>query len=283
MSQRLCVREAEFSTLVELLRYRALQQPQQRAYTFLVDGKVEGSNLTYAELDCKARAIGALLQQHRARGERALLLYPPGLEFIAAFCGCLYGGAIAIPAPPPDAARLKRTLPRLQAIAKDAQASLVLTTATILSLVEEFREQIPEFQAMRWIDTEQVTLELAEEWSDRAVSSDMLAYLQYTSGSTSKPKGVMLSHENLMFHSAYLNKACGYTPDSVTVTWMPYFHDYGLVEGIIQPLYNGTPCLVMSPFAFIKRPIHWLGAISRYKGTHSQAPNFAYDHCSTLR
>lgn len=279
MSQRLCVREAEFSTLVELLRYRALQQPQQRAYTFLVDGKVEGSNLTYAELDCKARAIGALLQQHRARGERALLLYPPGLEFIAAFCGCLYGGAIAIPAPPPDAARLKRTLPRLQAIAKDAQASLVLTTATILSLVEEFREQIPEFQAMRWIDTEQVTLELAEEWSDRAVSSDMLAYLQYTSGSTSKPKGVMLSHENLMFHSAYLNKACGYTPDSVTVTWMPYFHDYGLVEGIIQPLYNGTPCLVMSPFAFIKRPIHWLGAISRYKGTHSQAPNFAYDHC----
>lgn len=270
----------ESSTLVELLQWRALQQPEQRAYTFLIDGKVEGPNLTYADLDCKARSIGTLLQQHRARGERALLLYPQGLEVIAAFCGCLYGGVIAIPVPPPEAGRLKRTLPRLREIAKDAQASFVLTTSTILSLVEEFREQIPEFQTMRWIDTEQVGLELAEEWQDPAVSSDMLAYLQYTSGSTSTPKGVMLSHGNLMFHSAYLKKACGYTPDSVTVTWMPYFHDYGLVEGLIQPLYNGTPCFVMSPFAFIKRPIHWLQAISHYQGTHSQAPNFAYDQCA---
>ena len=269
----------EPSTIVELLRWRTLLQPEQRAYTFLVDGKVEGPNLTYAELDCKARSIGALLQQHRAPGERALLLYPQGVEVIAAFCGCLYGGAIAIPVPPPEASRVKRTLPRLQAIIKDAQASFVLTTSTILSLVEEFREQIPEFQAMRWIDTEQVGLELAEEWQDPAVSSDMLAYLQYTSGSTATPKGVMISHGNLMFHSAYLKKACGYTPDSITVTWMPYFHDYGLVEGLIQPLYNGTPCFAMSPLAFIKRPIHWLQAISRYKGTHSQAPNFAYEHC----
>jgi acyl-CoA synthetase (AMP-forming)/AMP-acid ligase II/alkylation response protein AidB-like acyl-CoA dehydrogenase/acyl carrier protein len=279
MSKHLCDPTAESSTLVELLRWRALQQPEQRAYHFLIDGKVEGPNLTYAELDCKARAIGALLQKHRARGERVMLLYPQGLEVIAAFCGCLYGGVIAIPVPPPEAGRLKRTLPRLQAIAKDAQASFVLTTSAILSLVEEFREQIPEFQAMRWIDTEQVALELAEEWLDPAVSRDMLAYLQYTSGSTSTPKGVMISHGNLMFHSAYLKKACGYTPDSITVTWMPYFHDYGLVEGLIQPLYNGTPCFVMSPFAFIKRPIHWLQAISRYKGTHSQAPNFAYDQC----
>lgn len=270
---------AKSSTIVELLFGRASQQPEQRAYTFLVDGKVEGSNLTYAQLDYKARAIGALLQQYRARGERAMLLYPQGLEVIAAFCGCLYAGVIAIPVPPPEAGRLKRTLPRLQAIAKDAQASVVLTTSAILSLVEEFREQIPEFHAIRWIDTEQVALELAESWSDPAVSSSDLAYLQYTSGSTSTPKGVMISHENLMFHSAYLNKACGYTPDSITVTWMPYFHDYGLVEGLIQPLYNGSPCFVMSPFAFIKRPIHWLQAISRYKGTHSQSPNFAYDQC----
>ncbi len=89
----------------------------------------------------------------------------------------------------------------------------------------------------------------------------------------------MLSYKNLMFHSAYLNKACGYEPDSATVTWMPYFHDYGLVEGLMQPLYNGTPCYVMSPFAFIKQPLRWLEAISHYKATHSQAPNFAYDLC----
>lgn len=269
----------QFSTLLELLRYRALQQPDKLAYTFLIDGKKEGSQLTYAQLDRQARAIGALLQQHQAKGERALLLYPQGLEVIAAFCGCLYAGVIAIPVPPPEAGRLKRTLPRLQAIAKDADASWVLTTAGIISLVEEYDEKIPEFQAIRWIDTENVDLSLAEEWQDPAVDADVLAYLQYTSGSTSTPKGVMLSHRNLIHHSAYLQRACGYTPDSVTVEWMPYFHDYGLVEGLMQPLYSGIPCYVMSPFAFIKRPFHWLQAISRYQVTHSQGPNFAYDQC----
>lgn len=267
------------STIVELLRWRSLQQPEQRAYTFLVDGKVEGSTLTYAELDRKARAIAALLQQHKVRGERVLLLYPQGLEVIAAFCGSLYGEAIAIPVPPPEASRLKRNMPRLQAIAKDAQASFVLSTSGIISTLEEFRESIPEFRAMHWIDTEQVSLELAEEWQEPALTGDMLAYLQYTSGSTSTPKGVTISHKNVMHHSAYLNKACGYAPDSVTVTWMPYFHDYGLVEGLIQPLYNGTPCYLMSPFSFIKRPFHWLQAITRYRATHSQGPNFAYDQC----
>lgn len=275
------------STLVELLRGRALWQPQQRAYTFLIDGEVQGISINYAELDCQARTIGALLQQHKARGERALLLYPPGLEFIAAFFGCLYGGVIAIPAPPPDAARLKRTLPRLQAIANDAQASLVLTTSRILSFVEDFRfsstdatqTQVEELQAMRWLVTDQSPSQLAAQWQEPAVSSDTLAYLQYTSGSTSTPKGVMVSHGNLMFHSACISKSCGYTPDSITATWMPYFHDYGLVEGLTLPLYNGTPCFVMSPLAFIKRPIRWLQTISRYKVTHSQGPNFAYDHC----
>jgi len=266
------------SSLVELLRWRAEQTPQKQAYTFLTDGEVEGPCLTYAELDCQARAIGALLQQHRSLGERALLLYPPGLEFIAAFYGCLYAGVMAIPAPPPDAARLKRTLPRLQAIALDAQASLVLTTSRIQGLVED-TQQVAEFPAMRWLATEQTNSVLAAQWQEPAVSSDSIAYLQYTSGSTSTPKGVMVSHRNLMFHSACISKSCGYTPNSVSATWMPYFHDYGLVEGLTLPLYNGTPCFVMSPLAFIKRPIRWLQTISRYKVTHSQGPNFAYDQC----
>jgi len=269
----------EATTLIELLRWRAIHQPKQHAYTFLIDGKVEGDSFTYGELDRKARAIGALLQRHQARGERALLLYPQGLEVIAAFIGSLYGEVIAIPVPPPEASRLKRNMPRLQAIARDAEASFVLTTAGIISLVEEFRSEIPEFQAMHWVDTEQISLELADEWQEPSVDIDRLAYLQYTSGSTSTPKGVMISHENIMFHSNYLNQSCGYTPDSITVTWMPYFHDYGLVEGLLQPLYNGTPCYVMSPFSFVKRPFHWLQAISRYRATHSQGPNFAYDQC----
>jgi acyl-CoA synthetase (AMP-forming)/AMP-acid ligase II/alkylation response protein AidB-like acyl-CoA dehydrogenase/acyl carrier protein len=271
--------DSNAETLIEILRRRAAVQPQQQAYTFLVDGKVEGATFTYAELDRQARAIGALLQQHQAPGARVMLLYPQGLEVIAAFLGCLYAGLIAIPVPAPESGRLKRTLPRLQSIAKDAQATFVLTTAAILDLVGDYREQIPEFADVKWIDTEQVSIELAEEWVDPNINPDALAYLQYTSGSTSTPKGVVISHHNLIFHSAYLQRACGYTPESVTVTWMPYFHDYGLVEGLLQPLFNGTPCFVMSPFAFIKRPINWLQAISRYGGTHSQAPNFAYDHC----
>src|SRR5262249_55898590 len=101
----------------------------------------------------------------------------------------------------------------------------------------------------------------------------------YTSGSTSTPKGVMVSHANLLLHSASIREGCGYTPDSVTVTWLPHFHDYGLIQGLLQPLYNGNPCFVMSPLALIKRPVRWLEAISRHRGTHSQAPNFAFDLC----
>ena len=269
----------ESATLLKLLRGRAIAQPDKHAYTFLIDGKRESDPLTYGELDHQARAIGALLQKYQAKGERALLLYPQGLEVIAAFCGCLYAGVIAIPVPPPESGRLKRTLPRLRAIVKDAQASLVLTTARILTLVENVRNEFPEFQQMRWIDTEQIDLELSEKWENPQIAPDTLAYLQYTSGSTSTPKGVMLSHYNLMFHADYLKKACGYEADSITTTWMPYFHDYGLVEGLMVPLYNGTPCYVMSPFAFIKRPVQWLRNITKFKITHSQAPNFAYDQC----
>jgi acyl-CoA synthetase (AMP-forming)/AMP-acid ligase II len=268
-----------FSTLVELLRWRATHQSDQLAYRFLVDGKSEGNALTYGELDRQARAIAALLQKHHSQGERALLLYPQGLDVIAAFLGCLYAGVIAIPVPPPDAGRLKRALPRLRAIVKDAKATFALTNQRILSILEESQLDFPEFQEMQWMATEAVDVQLAEQWQDCQPSPDAVAYLQYTSGSTSTPKGVMITHHNLMHHSAYLQSACGYDAESVTVTWMPYFHDYGLVEGITQPLYNGHPCYLMSPLAFIKQPVRWLQAISRYRATHSQAPNFAYEQC----
>ena len=266
-------------TLVELLRWRAIHESNQRAFTFMIDGNVEGTALSYGELDHQARSIGALLQQHHVQGERALLLYPQRLDVIAAFFGCLYAGIIPIPAPAPEASRLKRTIPRLQAIAKDAQTSIVLTTSEIIAIVAEGRFAIPEFQKMHWLTTEDIAIELAQNWRNPDVKDNDLAYLQYTSGSTSTPKGVMISHKNIMFHCANLQETCGYTPDSATVTWMPYFHDYGLVEGLIVPLYNGTPCYVMSPFSFLRRPFNWLQTISRYKATHSQAPNFAYDQC----
>lgn len=270
----------KFTTLVDLLCYRADSQANQLAYQFLEDGKTEAASYTYQQLDQHARAIAAHLQQTQAKGERALLLYPQGIEVVAAFCGCLYAGVIAIPVPPPDAGRMKRALPRLLEIVKDADASLVLSNQRIIDLLKpNAGANFPELETMTWLDTEQVDLALAKQWQDPQVDQDVLAYLQYTSGSTSVPKGVMLSHYNLMHHSAYLQRACGYTPEGATVTWMPYFHDYGLVEGLIQPLYTGVPCYIMSPLAFVKRPQRWLEAISKYRATHSQAPNFAYDQC----
>ncbi|MBD2346461.1 fatty acyl-AMP ligase [Anabaena subtropica] len=268
-----------FSTLVELLRARANHEPDKLAYMFLIDGKTEGPKLSYAELDRLARAIGALLQKHNAKGERVLLLYPQGLDVMAAFLGSLYGGVIAIPAPPPDAGRLKRALPRLRAIVKDANAKFVFTNQHLLGVLQAAQLDFPEFEEMTWFASEDIDLELADQWQDPEINPDTLAYLQYTSGSTSTPKGVMISHHNIMHHCAYLQKACGYDAESVSITWMPYFHDYGLVEGLTVPIYNGHPCYVMSPMSFIKQPVRWLQAISRYRGTHSQAPNFAYEQC----
>lgn len=270
----------ELSTLVEILRWRALQQPEQRTYTYLVDGEAEGDHLTYAALDCQARSIGALLQSYQANGGRALLLYPAGLEFIAAFFGCLYAGVIAVPLPPPNLAQPQRTLPRLRAIIRDAQPSVVLTTSAILSNTEGLFTQAPELQKMRWLATDRVTSHLAPEWRDPAVTSSTVALLQYTSGSTAEPKGVVISHGNLLHNSAYINRVFALIPDSVTVTWLPAFHDMGLTNGIIQPVYKGRPCYLMPPVSFLMRPIRWLQAISRYKATISGGPNFAYDLCT---
>jgi acyl-CoA synthetase (AMP-forming)/AMP-acid ligase II len=270
----------ELSTLVEILRGRALQQPEQRAYTYLVDGEAEGDHLTYAALDCQARSIAALLQSHQACGERALLLYPAGLEFIAAFFGCLYAGVIAVPLPPPNLAQPQRTLPRLLAIIRDAQPSVVLTTSAILSNTHGLFTQAAELQNMRWLATDNVTSRLAQEWKDPTVTKNTLALLQYTSGSTAEPKGVVISHGNLVHNSAYINHVFALIPDSVTVTWLPAFHDMGLTNGIIQPVYKGRPCYLMPPVSFLMRPIRWLQAVSRYKATISGGPNFAYDLCT---
>jgi acyl-CoA synthetase (AMP-forming)/AMP-acid ligase II len=270
----------EFSTLVEILRWRALRQPELRIYTFLFDGEAEGDHLTHAGLDSRARSIGALLQSYRAGGERALLLYPAGLEFIAAFFGCLYGGVVAVPLPPPNLAHPQRTLPRLRAIISDAQPSMVLTTSAILSNSEGLFAQAPELQKMRWLASDKVSDGLAQEWRDPAVTSSTLALLQYTSGSTAEPKGVMISHGNLIHNSAYIHRLFALIPNSVTVTWLPAFHDMGLTNGIIQPVYKGRPCYLMPAVSFLMRPIRWLEAISRYKATISGGPNFAYELCA---
>ncbi|MDB9392184.1 fatty acyl-AMP ligase [Microcystis aeruginosa] len=266
----------KFSTLVELLRYRASSQPERIAYIFLRDGEIEEARLTYGELDQKARAIAAHLQSLEAKGERGLLLYPPGLDFISAFFGCLYAGVVAIPAYPP---RRNQNLWRLQAIIADSQARFTFTNAVLFPSLENQWAKDPELGAMQWIVTDEIDPHLREDWLEPTLEKNSLAFLQYTSGSTGTPKGVMVSHHNLLINSADLDRGWGHDQDSVMVTWLPTFHDMGLIYGVIQPLYKGFLCYMMSPASFMERPLRWLQALSDKQATHSAAPNFAYDLC----
>ena len=280
MSRTVVSRIGEVSTLIELLSGRAFRHPEQRIFTYLVDGELEGANLTFAALDWRARAIAALFQSYRARGERALLLYPAGLEFIPAFFGCLYAGVIAVPLPPPNTAQPQRTLPRLRAITDDARPMLALTTSSILSRLGGLFAQAPELKAMRWLATDKVADNTARDWRNPGATSNTLALLQYTSGSTAAPRGVMVSHGNLLENAAHIRHAFEVTPDTVSVTWLPVFHDMGLTNGIIQPVCGGRQCVLMPPQSFLQRPVRWLQAISHYRASISGGPNFAYEMCA---
>jgi acyl-CoA synthetase (AMP-forming)/AMP-acid ligase II len=263
----------ESSNLVEVLRCRARDQPDRKAYAFLQNGDDEQGSLSYRELDEAARAVASSLQGLGALGERAFLLYPPGLEFLKAFFGCLYAGVVAIPLPV-----VKRSLPRLQVVARDSRASFLLTDSRTRPLLLDDATRLPEFEAMRWITTD-APQGRAEAWEPPPVEAKTLAYLQYTSGSTATPKGVMVTHGNLVRHCAHIEQAWGYSTEGASVTWVPHFHDYGLVDGLIEPLFAGIPSYVMSPTAFYMRPVRWLRAISRYRATHTQGPNSGYEHC----
>jgi acyl-CoA synthetase (AMP-forming)/AMP-acid ligase II len=267
----------EPATLVDLLRWRAAHQPSQRAYTFLGDGGAEERSVDYGELDLQAQAIAARLQTLGvASRERALLLHPPGLEYIAAFLGCLYAGVLAVPAYPP---RLNQPISRIQAIVADSQATVALTTAHIFSNLERRLAHAPEMKSLRWLATDDGK-DPAGEWRRPAIGSNTLAYLQYTSGSTAAPKGVMDTHANLLHNLAMLYDALGHTADSQIVTWLPPYHDMGLISGVLQSLYGGFPATLMAPVSFAHRPLGWLRTISRLGADSSGAPNFAYDICS---
>ncbi|PON12697.1 hypothetical protein C2W62_38250, partial [Candidatus Entotheonella serta] len=264
--------------LVALLQWRAQHQPDQQACTFLLDGEIETTTMTYAELDRQARIIGAYLQHQGATNQPVLVIHPPGLAFVTAFLGCLYAGAIAVPTYPP---RLRRRAldHRFQAVAADSQTTLILTTAAQVPDDAEHQTGGSGSRDLRWIATDHLPDEYATAWQVPEIKSETLAFLQYTSGSTSTPKGVMVSHGNLMHNLDIIHRAFGNTTDSHAVIWLPSYHDMGLIGGILQPLYVGFPTTLMSPLDFLRKPVRWLQAISRYRGTVSGGPNFAYDLC----
>lgn len=264
------------ATLVELLRHRAVYQPDDLAFIYLLDGESQEQPITYRELDRQVRAIAAWLQTHGLTGERALLLYPPGLDFIAAFYGCLYAGVVAVPVYPP---RRNRSLERIEAISDNARAKVALTTRAVRERVDRLIHETPHLQQLTWLTTTELEPGLEDQWREPDISGDTLAFLQYTSGSTGTPKGVMLTHTNLLHNSALICYAFEHRRSGTGVYWLPSYHDMGLIGGILQPVFVGRPNVMMAPMAFLQKPYRWLAAISKYRGTTSGGPNFAYDLC----
>jgi acyl-CoA synthetase (AMP-forming)/AMP-acid ligase II len=265
-----------YRTMRDLLNDRVRQRKKDVCYTFLVGFEVR-NQWDYSDLYREVAKVGEHLRKIGSIGKRALLVYPQGPDFMAAFLACLSRNVVAVPVPAPETWNLLRTMPRLRAVAEDADASFVLTTRKILNMASASGSGLWDFEDTPWIATDELD-EGDNDLGAEPIDATTPAYFQYTSGSTSSPSGVVLTHQNLMHHLGALHKACGYG-GGVTVTWMPHFHDYGLVQGLLQPLFSGDPCYFMSPLSFLKRPSHWLGAITKYGGTHSQAPNFAYEHC----
>ncbi len=262
------------ANLVDLLRHRAAHQAHDRAFTYLLDGESEEISVTYAGLDQRARAIAAELQRRNLTGQRALLLYPAGLDFITAFFGCMYAGVVAVTAYPP---RRNRNMNRIEAIAEDADAKIALTTQESLERVNGFIGETPKLVRIEWLATDLLAAPLADNWQVPDVHGDTIALLQYTSGSTGTPKGVMLNHANLMHNSAMISYAFEHTRSGSGVFWLPSYHDMGLIGGILQPMYSCQSNVMLSPAAFLQKPYRWLRAISHYGATISGGPNFAYD------
>lgn len=270
----------EARSLVDLLRRRAEEQADDLAYIFLLNGEDREARRTFGELDRHARTLGAVVQRERLAGERVLLVYPQGIEYLTAFFGAIYGGAVAVPTWPPDPERIARTLPRLQAVAQDAQISAVFTTGAILRAKKQSNVAAAGLDHVPWIATDEMDQGLADRWVHPGCNRGDVAYIQYTSGSTSTPKGVVISHEALLQTAWALDRSLEHSAGTVMVSWLPIFHDLGLIYGALETVALGFPAVLMSPAHFIQKPVRWLRAISKYRGTHSCSPNFGYALCA---
>lgn len=264
------------TTLIDSLRYWTEQQPQEVAY-YYTDGEGEEQSLTYEQFDRHARAIAARLIDLGMTGERALLLYPQGLEFIVAWFGCLYAGVVAVPAFPP---RRNRNMERIEAIADDCQAKVALTEHDVLDRIEDLLEEAPHLKKLHWLATDRVPDSVGAGWNPPRIDPASLAMLQYTSGSTGTPKGVMLSHANLMHNVQIICYSFELHRKGSGLSWLPTYHDMGLVGGVLMAMFFGRPAVLMSPMSFLQKPIRWLRGITKYGVTVSGGPNFAYDLCT---
>ncbi len=269
----------EMKTIVDICRSHSNgRMGDEIAYCFLLDGVSDEDCLTFSQLDSNAKMIASYLSAHQMKGERVLLLFSPGIDYICAFLGCLYAGAIAVPAFPPSG---RRILPRLCAIVQDCQPTMGLTNADMRTKVDRFFSDTDSLSDLQIVSTDEIERrgEFPADCMEFQPSKEDIAFLQYTSGSTSEPKGVIISHRNLLENERMIAEAFSHERSTRVVGWLPPYHDMGLIGNILQPLYLGCPYYFMSPAKVIQDPFKWLSAISRYKGTTSGAPNFAYDLC----
>jgi acyl-CoA synthetase (AMP-forming)/AMP-acid ligase II len=259
----------------QVLAERARERPDDVAFTFL--GDMGESPLTYGELNERAHAIGAAIRAAGGSGERAVIVYPPGLDYVAALFGCFRAGAVAVPAYPPDPTRAERAFTRLAAIVRDAQPRLLLTIGALRDALAAGLEG--SIGTTRFLATDSLPAGVDADPAPDGRRVDGPALLQYTSGTTASPRGVMISHANLLRNSDFVRRAFGMSACSRGVIWLPPYHDMGLVGGVLQPVFTGFPCVLMSPLTFLRRPVSWLRTVSNHRATVSGGPNFAYDLC----
>lgn len=277
-----------FTTISEILKYRAMQQPEQSAVVF-INSNQEETLVSYAQLDTRAKALASEIQRALQPQERVLLLYHPSVEYIVAFFACLYAGVIPVPVYPPDSKNLQRLL----VIMKDCKATVALSTAKVISYVNKLssntlsnqvrKDSIDFLSKINWISTDTIDNAASSAYKNYEAKPEDVVFLQYTSGSTGHPKGVILDNNNLIDNLKVTKQSFNiYDTNTKVISWLPPYHDMGLIGGILQPVYSGIELIAMAPMTFLKRPYVWLSEITK-RGKEGPvitgAPNFAYDLC----
>ncbi|MEU6217875.1 fatty acyl-AMP ligase [Streptomyces sp. NPDC047022] len=276
-------------TLFQLLTEHASRQPDRIAFRYLVTGDCDGEvqEVSYGQLARRARAIAAWIQDRGLSGSRVMLLHPSGAEFVCAFLGCLASGAVAVPGVPPQGrSQNHRALIRMKRLIADADARLILGGREVVGLLDRLAPHLPELDGIARVATEDITDDWAGSWREPALTADSVAFLQYTSGSTAAPRGVMVTHGNLLDNERVVTERMGHTPDAIArhghemfVSWLPMYHDMGLIGPVLNNVYLGVTATLFSPLHFLQQPQRWLDAITRYRPHTSGGPNFAYELC----